>query len=241
MAPEQLAGGPLTVQTDLYALGLIVREIFTGSRARSSESSDALRDGEPLPASHAGAIDPRVEAAVLNCVDREMKDRPRSALAVAAALPRSEPLAAALAAGRTPSPDMVAAARREALRPAVAALLAAMLVGGVLLVGLLNRSVLPNLAPTLSPPVLAARAHDIIRALGTASQLRTAPFGSRGRAATANRPSIASSRSTPTKGTRSERQPDCGSSIARVRPNSSPAISSGWFSIVIRRRRWRAW
>jgi serine/threonine protein kinase len=117
MAPEQLAGGPLTVQTDLYALGLIVREIFTGSRARSDQSSEDPRYGEPLPASREVAIDPQVEAAIRTCLEREIKDRPRSALAVATALPRGEGLAAALAAGRTPSPDMVAAARREALSP----------------------------------------------------------------------------------------------------------------------------
>jgi hypothetical protein len=165
MAPEQLVGGPLTVQTDLYALGLIIRDLFTGFTAGSSESGEDPHDGVLVPASPA-AIDPQVEAALRNCLEREMKDRPRSALAVATALPRGEALAAALAAGRTPSPEMVAAARREALRPAVAALLAATLVAGVLLVGLLNRSRLPNLAPTLSPRVLAARAHDIIQSLG---------------------------------------------------------------------------
>jgi eukaryotic-like serine/threonine-protein kinase len=168
MAPEQLAGGPLTVQTDLYALGLIIRELFTGSPGRSSESGEGQRDCEPLPASRAGEIDPQVEAAIQSCLEREMEYRPRSALAVASALPRGEAFAAALAAGRTPSPEMVAAATREALRPAVAALLAATLVGGILLVGLLNRLLLPNLAPPLSPPVLAARAHEIIQSLGYA-------------------------------------------------------------------------
>ena len=166
MAPEQLAGNPLTVQTDLYALGLIIRELFTGSQRRSSESGESRRDCEPLPASGAGEIDPQVEAAIQSCLEREMEYRPRSALAVASALPRGEALAAALAAGRTPSPEMVAAATREVLRPAVAALLAATLVGGILLVGLLNRSLLPKLAPPLSPPVLAARAHEIIQSVG---------------------------------------------------------------------------
>src|SRR5262245_58917290 len=33
MAPEQLAGGQATVQSDLYALGLVLSELFTGQRA----------------------------------------------------------------------------------------------------------------------------------------------------------------------------------------------------------------
>jgi serine/threonine-protein kinase len=95
-----------------------------------------------------------------------MKDRPHSALAVAAALPCAESFAAALAAGRTPSPDIVAAARRAAVSPALVMVLAAVLIVGLAMMSLLNRSWLMNLAPPLSPPVLVARAHEIIRSLG---------------------------------------------------------------------------
>ena len=46
--------------------------------------------------------------------------RPSSALAVSAALPGGDPLAAALAAGETPSPEMVAAAGPQGgLKPGV--------------------------------------------------------------------------------------------------------------------------
>ena len=47
---------------------------------------------------------------ILRCLDADPARRPASAIAVASALPGGDPLAAALAAGETPSPEMVAAA-----------------------------------------------------------------------------------------------------------------------------------
>ncbi len=55
-------------------------------------------------------IDPGVEKVIRRCLDPDPAKRPAGALAVAAALPGGDPLAAALAAGETPSPEMVAAA-----------------------------------------------------------------------------------------------------------------------------------
>jgi serine/threonine protein kinase len=169
MPPEQLAGGALTAQTDLYALGLLMFEIFTGSRVSADGSivgpATTLGRGDPLLSS-AVALDPAVEAAIRGCLQREMEDRPHSAMAVTAALPCAESFAAALAAGRTPSPDIVAAARRAAVSPAVVALLTTALIVGLSIISLLNRSLLANLAPPLSPSVLVARAHEIIRSLG---------------------------------------------------------------------------
>jgi len=55
-------------------------------------------------------LDPLVERVILRCLENEPDQRPASALPVAAALPGGDPLAAALAAGETPSPQMVAAA-----------------------------------------------------------------------------------------------------------------------------------
>ena len=67
---------------------------------------------------------------ILRCLHPDPRQRPASALAVAAALPGGDPLAAALAAGETPSPDLVAAAgETDGLEPKVAvAWLAAALV-----------------------------------------------------------------------------------------------------------------
>jgi hypothetical protein len=58
----------------------------------------------------AADIDPAVEKAIRRCLDPDPAKRPANALSVAAALPGGDPLAAALAAGETPSPELVAAA-----------------------------------------------------------------------------------------------------------------------------------
>src|SRR5262249_47041059 len=114
MAPEQRSGKEATVRSDLYALGLVLYEVFTGKqafpaksaaeRARLQESSDLVS-----PSSHVSDLDSAVERVILRCLEKDPRNRPPSALAVAAALPGGDPLAAALAAGETPSPEMVAA------------------------------------------------------------------------------------------------------------------------------------
>jgi serine/threonine-protein kinase len=58
-------------------------------------------------------LDPAVELAIMRCLQKEPGQRPKSARAVAAGLPGGDPLAAALAAGETPSPEMVAAAGEQ--------------------------------------------------------------------------------------------------------------------------------
>jgi serine/threonine-protein kinase len=58
----------------------------------------------------AADIDPTVEKVIRRCLDPDPAKRPASALSVLAALPGGDPLAAALAAGETPSPEIVAAA-----------------------------------------------------------------------------------------------------------------------------------
>src|SRR6185436_15803873 len=126
MAPEQLAGGAASVQSDIYALGLVLYELFTGKRAFDSADPAVIRrlqaDSSPKsPSSLTPDIEPAVERVVMRCLEREPRDRPGSAYAVLGALPGGDPLAAALAAGETPSPELVANARvAGGLKPAVA-------------------------------------------------------------------------------------------------------------------------
>src|SRR5262249_8285189 len=138
MAPEQLTGAPASVQTDIYALGLILFEIFTGKRAHDAKTLNDLRvlhDTGTIttPSSIVRDLDPAVERVILRCLDRDPAKRPASALAVAVALPGGDPLAAALAAGETPSPEVLAAAAETEAMPVLQglALLAAVAVAPV--------------------------------------------------------------------------------------------------------------
>ena len=114
-------------------------------------------------------LDPAVERAILRCLDPDPAERPRSALAVAAALPGGDPLAAALAAGETPSPEMVAAAGERKAASMTAVTVAAAAVLGLLALGvvLLASKQLSNRVPfDKSPAVLVDRAQQALSALG---------------------------------------------------------------------------
>jgi len=106
---------------------------------------------------------------ILRCLDRDPDRRPASALTVAVSLPGGDPLAAALAAGETPSPDMLAAAgESEALAAGPAfATVAFVVVGLTLIAAIAPRVTVAGLVPLNKPPaVLADRAQQILTAFG---------------------------------------------------------------------------
>ena len=93
MAPEQLEGESVSQRSDLYSLGLVLYEIFTGQEAFSAESVDqlqAMRRSGPAttPSSIVDDMDPAVERVILRCLETNPADRPPSAIAVSAALPQ---------------------------------------------------------------------------------------------------------------------------------------------------------
>lgn len=127
MAPEQLRGEEATVRSDIYSLGLVIFELFTGTRPHQAETFEEIRIVRSNLATSTERVlddpnlDPSVARVIVRCLDPDAARRPSSALAVAAALPGGDPLAAALAAGETPSPDMVAESGGVGrLHPAVA-------------------------------------------------------------------------------------------------------------------------
>ncbi len=170
MAPEQLAHGKVSARSDIYSLGLILYELFTGKGVFDTS------DVEELKRKHASGtvsarssiseeIDPAVERVVMRCLESQPKERPQSVYQVLAALPGGDPLAAAVAAGETPSPELVANARDAGgLRPATAiglvvAMLAFLVVTYVFQV---RRTVMPE----QSPAVLSVVAGQIMNELG---------------------------------------------------------------------------
>ena len=174
MSPEQLEGREVSLQSDIYALGLVLYEIFTGKRAFSAESlPDMIRSrtesAPSKPTSLVKDLDPAVERVILRCLENDPAKRPASVLTVAAALPGGDPLAAALAAGETPSPQMIAAAGENAgLQPRIAwSCLAFCIVGLLAIAYLPTRTGLTNkLGPEQPPEVLAQKARELINTLG---------------------------------------------------------------------------
>jgi len=176
MAPEQLAGREVTPKSDIYSLGLILYEILTGKRAFEANTLPELmklrEDGTiTSPSTLVRDLDPLIERVILRCLDKDPARRPSSALQVAAALPGGDPLAAALAAGETPSPQMVAAAgEKTGLAPRVAlSCFAAVLVGLVLyFVVAVRENGLDRIHPENPPEVLSKKSREIIASLGYA-------------------------------------------------------------------------
>jgi predicted Ser/Thr protein kinase len=185
MAPEQLAGKGSSVQSDLYALGLVLYELFTGRKAFEAATLAEWRhkhSQEPptAPSTVTPGLDAAVERAILRCLEKEPGKRPRSAAAVAAALPGGDPLAAAIAAGETPSPEMVAAAGGvEGMKPALAwACLLFVLLGATLAAYLSPKTSINGMVPLeKSPEVLAERSREILRRLGYAGKPVGTAFG----------------------------------------------------------------
>jgi Protein kinase domain len=173
MAPEQLSGEPITERTDMYALGLVLYELFAGHPVFAARTFADRRHGGDLATLDVTGrmLDARVVETIKSCLARDPGARPSSALRVAAALPLGDSIAAALAEGRVPPPDMVAAATPDGgLRPAVAWPLLGAAVAVTLVVA--SRGAVLTVAPSelpKAPEVLADRSRQILAGVGDVS------------------------------------------------------------------------
>ncbi|HEX5107130.1 MAG TPA: serine/threonine-protein kinase [Vicinamibacterales bacterium] len=185
MAPEQLAGKGASVRSDLYALGLVLYEILSGKRAFKAATIAELRHEKEqstprAPSEFRSGIDPIVERLVMRCLERDPRARPSSVAQLAAALPGGDPLAAAIAAGETPSPELVAASGlKEGLRPAHAVAWLTCTIAGAVAAIAMNPAVMMFAKVKLDKPpaVLVERAHQILDRLGHTAGRADSAFG----------------------------------------------------------------
>jgi serine/threonine-protein kinase len=174
MSPEQITGKEVTTKSDIYSLGLLLYEIFTGKQTFQADSiPDLLQKQQTTaptnPSEVLKDIDPIVEKTILQCLEKNPTERPKNALQVAMMLPGGNPLEAAIAAGETPSPEMVAAApKKGALKPIVAlTCLASVVALFAFIVFFSGKVKLHEWVRLEKPPeVLAERSSQILNKLG---------------------------------------------------------------------------
>jgi serine/threonine protein kinase len=121
-APEQVSGKPADCRTDIYLLGLLLYEVFTGKQAAAARNrGDAAlepMDGMPVaPHKIEPTIPVSVERAILKCLETEPANRFGSIMELEQAI-TSSGTRAVLASPDGPAPTL---ANRQAItRPAAA-------------------------------------------------------------------------------------------------------------------------
>src|SRR5262249_40004271 len=135
-----------------YNVDSVPELVRTRSESAPSRPSSVVKD-----------IDPAVERVILRCLEPDPANRPSSVMSVAAALPGGDPLAAALAAGETPSPQIVAAAgETSGIAPRNAVLCFVVAILGLILTSYLNVHIsgLEQMHLEQSPDVLNEKARE---------------------------------------------------------------------------------
>jgi serine/threonine protein kinase len=80
MAPEQVGGKPVDYRTDIYSLGLIMYEVFTGAQAFQGDNAVAvalkqMRESPVPPHEIEPTVPVPIERAILKCLEKEPQKR----------------------------------------------------------------------------------------------------------------------------------------------------------------------
>jgi len=110
MSPEQLAGAEATARSDVYALGVLLYEIFTGRNPFSAGGSP--RPAPAPPSRYAADLAPEIERTILACLNADPARRPPTARQVAGAFPAEATLAQVTSAAQQRA-DRIVAFRAE--------------------------------------------------------------------------------------------------------------------------------
>lgn len=176
-APEQRKHGKTSVQSDLYSLGLLLAELLTGEKPIGDDAPSRLEqafDRLELPSGASNAI--------RQCLEPTPQDRPQSALEISAAIPGGDSLAAALKAGRMPSPELVASsgAKGHLRRSSGWILMGGMSLSLVICLFLEQETYQINQGdPIKHPEILRDTASKIVGRLGYESDMADSAYGFR--------------------------------------------------------------
>jgi serine/threonine-protein kinase len=171
MSPEQLAGGGLTERTDLFSLGLVLYEAFTGRPVYRPNSLEELRDLHAQDVPSMRTIVPEVpeivDRVVLQCLERDPERRPPSAAAVAASLGAQAAAVPALASAEEPGGGVASPAMsitRRSLSGWASAIVAVVAMAACLLAS--RQARLLERAPMSHPADLQRIADEVLAAAG---------------------------------------------------------------------------
>lgn len=93
MAPEQLDSRQATPRSDIYALGLVLYEMFTGRRLFDADTVTEIKRmherAKPAMSSLIADLEPAIESVILACLEESPDRRPASAHALLDRLPNS--------------------------------------------------------------------------------------------------------------------------------------------------------